>query len=231
MGMVQSSNSLDFEDMDDIDLLEDVESAFDIKIEDMEAERITNLGDLHDLIIKKTSASGQQRNKCHSAMAFYRLRSVMRNFTQTKVTPATLVGDVLNRRQHEAFSRKLSEMHGLNLKTDHNLFFLVVSGLFLLAFFVALFLKSKTANSLLLATIASFVAFMLPILPKTFCSKYSTFADVARMVEQQSIGKLGKMAGGLDENLVWPWLVQYLKDCFSIKQPIDRKTVFFKGVH
>jgi hypothetical protein len=69
-------NSLGFADMDDVDALELVEQAFDIKIAATEAATLANVGDLYDLLLTKIP-DDEANQKCASAMVFYRLRRAL----------------------------------------------------------------------------------------------------------------------------------------------------------
>lgn len=57
-----------------IDLLEEVEAAFNIKIGDDEAERCWTVGDLYDLICAHAPQWDEQAGTCASSAVFYRVR-------------------------------------------------------------------------------------------------------------------------------------------------------------
>ena len=67
-------------DGDDIDLLNDVEAAFDIKISDDELENVRNVGDLWACIKSALppAIDGKGDRKCRQAIVFFALRSALR---------------------------------------------------------------------------------------------------------------------------------------------------------
>src|SRR5215469_17808191 len=72
------ANSLGLDDdLDGVELVRDIERAFQIKITDEEATNIFVVGELHELLVQKLSTDEGGR-KCASAMAFYRLRNALR---------------------------------------------------------------------------------------------------------------------------------------------------------
>jgi hypothetical protein len=64
-------------DLDDVELVELVERAFDITFSPREMEQILTVGEFYDLLLTKIPPNGADR-QCASAMAFYRLRSALR---------------------------------------------------------------------------------------------------------------------------------------------------------
>jgi len=64
------------DDLDPVEVVRVVESAFNIKIANKEAEVIVTVGEMFDLLREKIAGNAMDR-KCASAMAFYRLRRVL----------------------------------------------------------------------------------------------------------------------------------------------------------
>ncbi|HSM94959.1 MAG TPA: hypothetical protein VLT91_02870 [Rhizomicrobium sp.] len=77
------------DDLDSVELVQDIEKAFDIQITDAEAERTLVVGDLYDLLLSKIPTNDTNK-KCASAMIFYRLRRAIRNLgIESELKPAT----------------------------------------------------------------------------------------------------------------------------------------------
>jgi acyl carrier protein len=70
-------NNLGYADVwDGIDIVRLIEESFDVKIADAEAQAVSNVGQLYDLLRQKIPFD-QTSYKCASAVVFYRLRSAL----------------------------------------------------------------------------------------------------------------------------------------------------------
>ena len=69
-------STLSVDDEDSVAVVVAVERAFDIAIENKEAESILTVGEMFDLLLRKI-APGDDTGKCASAMAFYRVRRAL----------------------------------------------------------------------------------------------------------------------------------------------------------
>ena len=58
--------------LDSVEIVIEVEDAFDIAIDDDDAGQVLTVGNLHDLVVSKLPEREQE--VCHSAHVFYRLR-------------------------------------------------------------------------------------------------------------------------------------------------------------
>ena len=70
-----------------IDLLEEVEASFGIKIEDVIAEQIETVGDLYDAICDLTPKWDSQRGPCTSSVIFYRMRLALVHLDRKSISP------------------------------------------------------------------------------------------------------------------------------------------------
>ena len=76
--------------LDSVELLIDVENAFQIIITDPEAEKIATVGDFYELILKKIDFS--KNYQCQSQILFYKLREVISRHCRVErkgITPST----------------------------------------------------------------------------------------------------------------------------------------------
>lgn len=109
-------NSLDLDpEWGAIDLLEEVEAAFGIKITDAEAERCSTVGDLYDVLCSYTPDWDTQQGSCSSSMVFYRLRRSLGPEDKRDIKPATPL-TTLGRPVSRLF-RRLRKQTGLRLPT------------------------------------------------------------------------------------------------------------------
>jgi hypothetical protein len=74
-----------------IDLIEEVEEAFAIKIADDEAERCWTVGDLHEVICAHTPYWDDQGGSCASSAVFYRLRRSLAPEDKASLSPSSLL--------------------------------------------------------------------------------------------------------------------------------------------
>lgn len=84
------SNTLDLDpEWGAIDLLEEVESSFGIRIANEEAERCSTVGDLYDVICAQAPQWDEQSGSCASSAAFYRVRRSLAPQDKAAVSPAS----------------------------------------------------------------------------------------------------------------------------------------------
>lgn len=70
-----------------IDLMEEAEASFAIKIEDAVAEQIETVGDLYDAICNLTPGWDDQKGSCASSVTFYRIRRALKKDRGDTVSP------------------------------------------------------------------------------------------------------------------------------------------------
>ncbi|MEP3275870.1 MAG: acyl carrier protein [Stappiaceae bacterium] len=100
-------------DGDELELLDEIETTFGITFSDEECERIFSLDDIYQIICSKLPKDPDNRGKCLTAMAYYRLNNALGS--QGKILPATRV-----RLPHgwsaKHFQNQLEKKSGLNLE-------------------------------------------------------------------------------------------------------------------
>lgn len=72
-----------------IDLLEDIEDTFGIKISDDEAENCCTVGDVYNVICAHLPQWDLQDGNCGSSIIFYRIRSALRPLEKREIRPTT----------------------------------------------------------------------------------------------------------------------------------------------
>ena len=83
------TNTLDLDpEWGGIDLIEEVEAAFGIKVADDEAERCSTVGDLYEVIRAHTPHWDEQDGSCASSAVFYRFRRALAPEDKREVSPS-----------------------------------------------------------------------------------------------------------------------------------------------
>ena len=104
--------------MDVVELVMEVEEAFDITILDRHAEKIRTVGDLYRYILGKLDGKISGTPSCLSASAFYRLRrKLMAEFRveRRRVRPASMLDDLIPTAKRRAEWRRLEDGLGWTL--------------------------------------------------------------------------------------------------------------------
>lgn len=83
--------------LDTVELVMEIEEAFDISIPDDRASKMLTVGDVYELILEKTADSTLKSNTCLSAAAFYDLRRHMRSLglPHSEIRPKTKLDRVI----------------------------------------------------------------------------------------------------------------------------------------
>ena len=110
----EMANSLDLDpEWGAIDLLEEVEATFDIKIANEEAERCCTVGDLYDIVCAHSPDWDSQDGNCGSSIVFYRLKRSLNPGDKRGVTPGTAL--TVSGLQPSHLFKKLADDTGLRL--------------------------------------------------------------------------------------------------------------------
>lgn len=191
------ANSLDLDpEWGAIDLLEEVEATFGIKIANEEAERCCTFGDLYDILCAHSPDWDDQDGSCSSSMAFYRLRRSLSPDAKRGVVPDTLLA--ASGLQPSRLFKKLSDDTGLRLP-DYKLTWLGVSGGSLLVGGVlAAIVALLTGHWIVSAIVSSIALIGLPLLrldPGRFPVGMVTVADLVRRTVPLNVATLRAEGG------------------------------------
>ena len=100
-------------DGDDLDLIEDIEKSFQIKLQDEEVEQWRTVGDIYRCLLAKIEASKEHQTKCAGQMAFYVVREILNELVPAaKITPETNFAD-LKLKNHEKIPELLVQKYDL----------------------------------------------------------------------------------------------------------------------
>ena len=100
--------------LDTVELVMEIEEAFDISIPEDRASRMLTVGDVYDFIIEKTAESTPTSSTCLTAMAFYELRRQLRSLglAESGFRPKTRLDQVI------PLAGRLSYWRALSSKMD-----------------------------------------------------------------------------------------------------------------
>lgn len=179
-----------------IDLLEEVEAAFSIKIANEEAEQCETVGDLYDIVRTHVPEWDAQGGDCSSSIVFYRIKRSLSPKDKRGIIPDSAL--VISGLSPSRLFKKLKEDTGLRLPAYHLTWlgltggFLVVGGI--LAAIVAL-LAGLWFVSVAAAMIALGGLPLLRLEPGRMPAGIVTVGDLVRRVVPLNAAKL-KDSGG-----------------------------------
>jgi len=228
-------NSLGWDDViDSVEALQELETVFQIEIENDEAEAIQTVGDLFDVILEKLPPG--HTGKCASAMAFFRLR---RALGQPQFAPPNDL-TFLNQQGAKAILAALREKTGLNVPSCRyarlgsiGCAVACVGGLVfavaLIAFLgkhgmLGLTVVVAAAMTMILGTIATRLD--KGLLP----SDCRTLGELAKQTATASYGCLVRLGARARESEMWDIVTAMLAAHANVlPTEINRDTTFYEG--
>jgi hypothetical protein len=231
------------DDLDSVEVVIEIEKAFDVDISDGEAEVIFNVGQLFDLLLRKVH-SGDPNRKCACAMAFYRIRRALNDLRVDIGRSPSSDLSRLDRVYTKSFAKSLEERSGLRLPRPElgsvgwvGVALIVVgvlgplaglaAGLPLMFFSPPLLRLLLGAAGLLFVggLIAGFALLWIDAgrLPKRCRSLGALAAKAASL----SYGRLVKQGADARDNRIWKVMVEILSDVATVPaDQIARETYF-----
>ena len=97
--------------LDIVELVMEIEEAFDVSIPDDRASRMMTVGDVYEFILEKTADASLTSNTCLTAATFYDSRRQIRLFggTHEEIRPRTAIGRVIPHVGRRAYWNTLSQ--------------------------------------------------------------------------------------------------------------------------
>jgi hypothetical protein len=233
------------DDLDSVEVVQVVESAFNIKIADKEAEAIVTVGEMFDLLRQKIAGNATDR-KCASAMAFYRLRRVLAaRHVDSSLTPASNLSwlrDTYTKR----YVRALEQETGLRLpKPAHSWIGRVGASIAILGVIgalVAVALALSTlffgrwngdaiagSTPLLLFGCLIFGALLACLDPGHLPKQFATLGDLAKKTANLSYGILVEQGADASESQSWRVLTEVLSDFTGVSAGAINRDTHFLG--
>jgi len=210
-------------DGDEVDLLDEIQAAFDVTFTDSEAESCRTVGDLFDVLMTKI-APAEGANRCATAMAFYRLR---RAIGAGHAGPHSMLRDVLTGTPRQAYAR-LGSATGLRMPA---LVFGAVGWFGMMVVLPGILASAAFWQAASSFWAVPFLISMLGILVAFFDRKpeAATLGDLARQVAVLNFAHLARSGARSVRVDVWKNFVQLLRQETGLidNSPISRETTFF----
>jgi hypothetical protein len=222
------------DDLDGVELVRSVESAFDVRIPNSDAARMRTVGDLYDWLLDNLQAYSDGR-KCASAMTFYRLRIAFgRLGVDSRMLPSTRL-KFLEKGNLKQFFLGLAKETGLRvpLASPGKLTLAVCSALVILAsagLTEFAFLSSHGIPILAILVVIALAGWWVLARDKgRLPTRLSTFGELAKRMAVMNYGRLIKMGAKHTPDRVWDVLLDLLAGYALPKSQIGRETVFLKS--
>lgn len=223
------------DDLDSVELVRDLEKAFEIKIANDEAERLLTVGQLYDLLLNKIPTDDAQ-HKCASAMTFYRMRSAIRNLGPANhLVPASQINFLEVVGLRSSF-KKIERVSGLRLPRPAMTYIGGTGCLFMLTAFVAAFGLGWFFDLPLLsvpigACVASvFLGYaVLRFDPGKLPKGCATLGELTHKTVALNYGKLVRMGAHHSSDTLWDNLLELLSGYRLPKSEITRDTFFVQS--
>jgi acyl carrier protein len=108
--------------LDTVELVMEIEEAFDITIPDAEAEKILTIGDLYRYVLMRLGGPMPGTSRCLSAATFYRLRRKLMSelrVERRRILPASALDDLIPEADRQADWERLGKSLGCKLPPLH----------------------------------------------------------------------------------------------------------------
>ena len=192
-------------DLDDVELIQDVEAAFGVRLADDEIERCSTVGQLFELIKARLPdlPSGQS---CATAMCFYRLRRALQSHSATALKPITSISAVPVRKLHHIIETEC----GLRSPPQCITLLGCLALLLVLALPFGLFAVGMPWWTALPSAALGIGLYRLA--PIQLPGEVETFGDLVRIVASRSIGALAGQGARLGPKEAWQAFTDVLSD-------------------
>ncbi|RIX31942.1 acyl carrier protein [Sphingomonas edaphi] len=176
------ANSLDLDpEWGAIDLLEEVEATFGIKIANEEAEQCATVGGLYDVVCSHSPDWNGQDGSCGSSMVFYRMRRSLSPDDKRGITPDTALA--ASGMQPSRMFKKLADETGLRLPSYELTWLGMMGGGLLVGGIIAAIVALLTGHWIVSSIFGLIALAGLPLLrldPGRFPAGFVTVADLVR---------------------------------------------------
>ena len=195
-------------DLDDVELIQDVEAAFGIRLADDDISRCSTVGQLFGLIEARLPKmpSGQS---CATAMCFYRLRRALQSHSATALKPKTSIG-ALGSLTVRKLHRIIETECGLRPPPQYITFWGCLALLLVLALPLGLFAIGMPWWVALPSAALGIGLYRLA--PIQLPDEVETFGDLVRIVTSLSIGALAQQGARLGPKEAWQACTDVLSD-------------------
>lgn len=207
-------------DLDEVDLVRDVELAFGIRFPEEELLRCHTVGDLFGLVVDRVPDGAPGRDRCATAMAFYRLRrAVLTLAPDVTLRPSTPV-DGLPGMPVGSLYRACRAAEGVRVSDTCRPERGGLGPLLAVALPVGILFAGAPAWAALLAL--PLAAALCRLSPLRFPRRIGTIGDLAERMAAHSIGGLAAKGGRLGPAEAWEALRTI---CASHSETVDAEEI------
>lgn len=195
-------------DLDDVELIQDVEAAFGVRLADDEIERCSTVGQLFELIEARfpEMPSGQS---CATAMCFYQLRRALQPHCAIALKPKTSIsalGAVPVRKMHQIIETECG------LRPPPEIISLWGCLALLIVFALPFGLFAIGMPSWVAVPSAALGIGLYRLAPIQLPGEVETFGDLVRIVASRRIGALAGQGARLGPKEAWQAFTDVLSD-------------------
>lgn len=229
-------SAIELFDLDAVEIVFEVERAFDIKISDGEAARCQYVGDLFDVVLSKVHHVERGPIPCIAASAFRNLRkTIQEKNPEQEVTPKTRLSALMPAGRRWAWWLQLGKSSGLVLPSALPWRPSMVSYILSLAIGAIIgasaLLAGAGARSFLLGAIATFVSLEVKSANRKHAETLgigndATVGDLAKITAAINIGRLGRPNASYRRSDIWVALVGVIRNFTGFSGPIEKRTRF-----
>lgn len=223
------TNALGIDDeLGDVELVEALEAAFEIKFAHDELSAVGTVGALYDILLGKLAVN-DGATKCATAMSFYRLRSAIRSlgFEETLAPSSDL--SFLRARGTKRQMARIEQLTGLRTPrlalTPVGMIGLTVVVLFAVAGLIASYVSAIASAAFFGVAAAGLLTMLLD--PQQLEKADATLGGLSRKVAALNFARLGRMGARRNAADAWDGLLELLSEYELPKSAITRDTVFF----
>ena len=231
------------DDLDPVEVVQVVESAFNVKIANNEAEAVFTVGEMFDLLREKIAGNAMDR-KCASAMAFYRLRRALAaRCADSRLTPASDLSWLRNTYTKE-FVRTLEQETGLRLPKPANSWIgrvgatvallatvgaLAAVGMALATLFFNRWNGDAIAGSAVFLLFGGLIVggLLAYFDPGRLPKQCVTLGDLAKKTANLSYGLLVNQGADASESQIWKVLTEVLSDFTRVPSTAIHRDTYF----
>ncbi len=207
------------------DLLMTLEKAFEVRFVQSDADKVHTVGDLFEVLQARMGTTSQRRQRCLSAVSFYRLKKAVAEATGIEVGPQTAISDVFPAKSLASQIKALGDRTGLRLPpvpyaADQSFLFLVGIASCLTAFYLGV---TTTAGLVaLLLGLGAFGVLRFAEFPRSMTQH--DFGALARETAFFNYGRLTRETGTLSNVDLWNALEFMIRKDGLFDGTFDRET-------
>jgi len=188
-------------DLDDVDLIEDVEQAFGVRLPDDELGRCETVGDLFELIIARLPDEPKTADRCATAMCLYRVRrAILTVAPLLDLRPSSPIGalrDVSVRALYRAIAREGGLRPPFTYMSGWGCACLLAA----VAVPAALFWWGAPWWTAAISLIVAMIPYRLS--PLRLPPKLTVFGDLIELIAARNVGTLAALGARLRPTEAW----------------------------